>query len=73
MLIFYLEASQDYFKSFKNRAINLLSSNIDETNLEIQFQYKCRCHSIDLFASINQGFYLNIFKLNSKVNIEYLF
>lgn len=33
-LIFYLKVYQDYFKSFKNKAINLLSADISVIGLE---------------------------------------
>ena len=52
-LLFY---SQDHSKCLKGGAINFLSSNVNFSDFEAQFDCIDRSHSIDLTAQVNQGF-----------------
>lgn len=70
MLIFNLEANQNYFKNLKGRVVNFLTFDISVADFKAQFQNTFQDYSIDFTARIDQGldfFFLN--KIRSPMQI----
>ena len=65
-LYFYLKVSSHYFKSFENRAINFLGSNVGLLDIKDQLPSKNGIHGIDFVAAIKQIPNLFLILLKSK-------